>query len=49
MHEGGHDGYAELNLKEEKQGWQKAEPIEKIYVKYDPKNNLPIHEATIPN
>ena len=37
------DGYAELNLKEEKPGWQKAEPVERVYVKYDPKNNLPTH------
>ena len=26
--------YAKLNLKEYKPGWQKAEPIEKVYVKY---------------
>ena len=43
------DGYAELNLKEDKPGWQKAEPVERAYVKYDPKNNLPAHEATLPN
>ena len=43
------DGYAELNLKEEKPGWQKAEPVERVYVKYDPKNNLPTHESTLPN
>ena len=43
------DGYVELNLKEEKPGWQKAEPVERVYVKYDPKNNLPTHEATLPN
>ena len=43
------DGYAELNLKEENPGWQKAEPIEIFYVKYDPKNNLPTHEDTLPN
>ena len=43
------DGYAELNLKEDKPGWQKAEPVESVYVKYHPKNNLPTHEATIPN
>ena len=24
------DGYAELNLKEDKPGWQKAEPVERI-------------------
>ena len=43
------DGYAELNLKEDKQGWQKAEHVERVYVKYDPKNNIPTHEATLPN
>ena len=43
------DGYAELNLKEDKPGWQKAEPVERFYVKYDPKNDLPTHEATLPN
>ena len=32
-----------------KPGWQKAEPVERVYVKYDPKNNLPTHEATFPN
>ena len=44
-----HDGYAELNLKEDKPGLQKAKPVERVYVKYYPKNNLPTHEATIPN
>ena len=44
-----HDSYAEINLKEDKSGWQKAEPVERVYVKYDPKNNLPNHEATLPN
>ena len=39
----------ELNLKEDKPGWQKAEPVERVYVKYYPKNNLPTHEATLPN
>ena len=43
------DGYAELNLKEDKPGWQKAEPVERVYVKYYPKNNLPTHKATLPN
>ena len=43
------DGYAELNLKEDKPGWQKAEPVERFYVKYDPQNNLPTHESTLPN
>ena len=39
----------ELNLKEDKPGWLKAEPVERVYVKYDPKNNLPTNEATLPN
>ena len=43
------DGYAELNLKEEKPGWQKDEPVERVYVKYNPKNNPPTHEATLLN
>ena len=43
------DGYAELNLKEYKPGWHKAEPVERVYVKYDPNNNLPNHEATLTN
>ena len=43
-----HDSYAELNLKEKKIGFQNAEPVERAYVKYDLKNNLPTHEATIP-
>ena len=36
-------------MKEDKPGWQKSKPVERVYVKYDPKNNLPTHEATIPN
>ena len=43
------DGYAGLALKEYKPGWQKAEPVERVYFKYDPKNNLPTHKATLPN
>ena len=39
----------ELNLNEDKPGWQKDEHVERVYVKYDPNNNLPNHEATIPN
>ena len=42
------DGYAELNLKEYKPGWQKAETVERVYVKYDPNNNLPTHKYTLP-
>ena len=44
-----HDSYAELNLKEDKPGWHKAKPVERVYIKYDPKNNLPTHESTLPN
>ena len=43
------DGYVRLNLKEYKPGWQKAKPVGRVYVKYYPKNNLPTHEATLPN
>ena len=44
-----HDSYAELNLKEDKPGCQKDEPVERVYVKYDPKNNLPDHEYILLN
>ena len=43
------DGYAELALKEDTPGWQKTEPVERFYVKYDPKNNLPTHKANLTN
>ena len=36
-------------MKEDKPGWQKDEPVERVYVKYYPKNNLPTHEATLSN
>ena len=36
-------------MEEEKPSWEKVEPIERVYVKYDPKSNLPTHEAIIPN
>ena len=42
------DSYGELNLKEEKPGSHNTKPVERVYVKYDPKNNLPTHEDTIP-
>ena len=35
-------------MKEDKPGWHKAEPVERVYVKYDSKNNLPTHEANLP-
>ena len=44
-----HDSCEENNLKEEKPGWQKAEPVEEFYIKYYPNNNLPTHEAILPN
>ena len=28
---------------------QNSEPVERFYLKYDPKNNLPTHEDTLPN
>ena len=43
------DGYEELILKEDNPGCQKAEPVERVYVKYDPNNNLPTHESNISN
>ena len=43
------DGYVELNLKEYKPGRKKAEPVERVYVNYEPKKNLPTHKATLPN
>ena len=36
-------------MKEDKTGWQKVEPVDKVYVKYEPNNNLPTNEATLPN
>ena len=44
-----HDSYVELILKKYNTGWNKAEPVERVYVKYDPENNLTTHEDTIPN
>ena len=41
--------YVDLNLKKDKTGWQNAEPVERVYVKYDPNYNLQTHEATLPN
>ena len=43
------DGYTELNLKEDKPVWHKNEPVERVSVKYDPKNNLRTNKDTIPN
>ena len=44
-----HDSYAELNLKEDNLGWNKAEPVERVYIEYDPKKNLRNHEDILPN
>ena len=44
-----HDIYVKHNMKQYKLGWQKAEPVQRVYIKYDPKKNLPTHEAIIPN
>ena len=44
-----HDSYAELNFKEDNTGQQKAKPVDRVYIKYDPKNNLPTHENILPN
>ena len=32
-----HDIYAEINLMEDKPGWQKAEPVERVYITYGKK------------
>ena len=37
----------ELKLKEEKIGWKKVEPMERVYINYHPKNNLPTLEAPL--
>ena len=44
-----HGSYAEINMKEDKPGCQKAKPVERVYINYEPKNNLPTHEDIIPN
>ena len=36
-------------MKEDTPGWQEEEPTERVYIKYDPKNNLPTHADIIPN
>ena len=36
-------------MEEDKPGWKKAEPVDRVYVKYDPKKNLPTHEYSLPN
>ena len=36
-------------MEEVKTWWQKVEPVERVYINYDPKNNLPTHEVILPN
>ena len=36
-------------MKEYQTGWQKAEPVERFYIKYYQEKNLTTHEAIIPN
>ena len=36
-------------MKEDNPGWHKADPVERFYIKYDPKNNLSAREYIIPN
>ena len=36
-------------MKDNKLGWHKTEPVDRVNIKYDPKNNLPTHEAILPN
>ena len=36
-------------MKEDKPGCQKAEPTERVYVKYYPKKNLPNNKDNLPN
>ena len=34
-------------MKENNPDWQKNEPVERVYIKYDPSNNLTTHKAII--
>ena len=36
-------------MNEDNIGWQKAKPVERVYAKYEPKNNFTNHEAINPN
>ena len=38
-----------LNLKEDNIGCHNSEPVERLYIKYNPKNNLPTHEDLFSN
>ena len=46
---GDHDSYEEINLKDNYPGWQKPGHLKRLYIKYDPKNNLPTHKFTLTN
>ena len=39
----------ELNFNENNLVWQKYKPVERVYIKYYPKNNLPTHNVIVPN
>ena len=43
------DSYAKLSLKEENTGLHKAKPMERVSIKYDPKNNLLTYKGILPN
>ena len=36
-------------MKEDNPFWKKAVPVDRVYVKYDPKNNLPTNKSTLSN
>ena len=46
---GENDSSSGLNLKDYKPGWHKAEPLEGLYIKYNPNNILRIHECVLHN
>ena len=43
------DSYAENNLKGDKTGWKKTEPVEGVFIKYGPENRLLSPEYILPN
>ena len=43
-----HDSYIGINLKEYKTGWKKYKPMDRVYIKFYPNNNLPTHEVILP-
>ena len=44
-----HDSHAKLNSKEKKLVRKETAHVEKVYIKYDSKNNLPTHKYILPN